>query len=140
MTTIKKQNSLGGNVALFVIPSLLIHSIQSETILYVGTDPTCEIECAAETIQHVCKLSATRAGDLYEHIITAFLPGYNEANLTQLSKLRQYNAVVAVIKNGEGTYYLIGDTREGLRLSFDFDSSKDPSGRNGFSIGLHQQV
>jgi hypothetical protein len=136
MTTLKKQINLGGNVALFVIPSTLIHSILSETILYVGTNPTYEIECAAESIQHICKLSETRAGDLYTHTISAFLPGYNKDTLEMLTRLRQYNSVVVVLRNGLGEYYHIGDNREGLRLAFDFDSSKDPSGKNGFAIEI----
>jgi hypothetical protein len=136
MTTLKKQINLGGNVAIYVIPSILISSISGEKILYSGTNPTYEIECAAESIQHVCKLSETRAGDLYIHTITAFLPGYNKDTIEMLTWLRQYNSVVVVLRNGEGEYYRIGDNCEGLRLAFDFDSSKDPSGRNGFSIEI----
>jgi hypothetical protein len=136
MKTLKKQINLGGNIAIFLIPSNLIQSIQSETILYVGTDPTHKIECAAETIQHTCKIITTRAGDLYEHTITAFLPGYNYANQTMLTKLRQHTTLIAILQNGEGNYYHIGNSREGLRLTFDFDSAKDPSNRNGFTLEL----
>ena len=133
MKTLKKQINLGGNIALYVIPSTLIHSIQSETIQYIGADPTFEIEAAAETIQHSCKISTIRAGDLYEHTITAFLPGYTVDNLAMLTKLRQYTSLVAILRNGEGNYYNIGNKNEGLRLTFDFDSAKDPSSPNGFT-------
>jgi len=136
MKTIKKQIDLGGNIAFFLIPSTLIHSILIETILYVGTDPTYEIEVAIETIQHTCKIITTRAGDLYDHTITAFLPGYTDANLTMLAKLRQYTSLIAILQNGYGEYYHIGNNREGLRLTFDFDSAKDPSNRNGFTLEL----
>ena len=136
MTILKKQINLGGNVGLFVIPSSLVYSIVSETIRYAGTNPTYEIECAAESIQHVCKLSETRAGDLYIHTITAFLPGYNKDTLEMLTRLRRYNSVVIVLRSGLGECFRIGDTHEGLRLAFDFDSSKDPSGKNGFAIEI----
>ena len=140
MKTLKKQINLGGNIALFLIPSTLIHSILSETILFVGTDPTYKIECAAETIQHTSKISTIRAGDLYEHTITAFLPGYTHENLNMLSKLRQYTSLVAILQNGQGNYYHIGNKNEGLRLTFDFDSAKDPSSRNGFTLELTGQL
>ena len=136
MATLKKQIDLGGNIALFLIPSTLIHSIHSETILYVGTDPTYKIECAAETIQHTCKIISTRAGDLYDHTVTAFLPGYTDANLTMLTKLHQYTSLLAILQNGQGNHYHIGNKNEGLRLTFDFDSAKDPSNRNGFTLEL----
>lgn len=136
MQTLKKQINLGGNIALYVIPSTLIHSIQSETIQYIGTDPTFEIETAAETIQHTCKISTIRAGDLYEHTITAFLPGYTHENLNMLSKLRQYTSLIAIMRNGKGNYNHIGNKHEGLRLTFDFDSAKDPSNRTGFTLEL----
>jgi hypothetical protein len=136
MTTIKKQINLGGNIALFLIPSALIHSILSETILYVGADPTYKIECAAETIQHTCKIVTTRAGDLYDHTITSFLPGCTDANLKMLTKLRQYTSHIAILQNGQGNYFYIGNKNEGLRLTFDFDSAKDPSNRNGFTLEL----
>ena len=136
MTTLNKQIDLGGNIALFLIPSTLIHSIQSEAILYVGTDPTYKIECAAETIQHTCKITSTRAGDLYDHTVTAFLPGYTDANLTMLTKLHQYTSLLAILQNGQGKHYHIGNKNEGLRLTFDFDSAKDPSNRTGFTLEL----
>jgi hypothetical protein len=136
MTTLKKQISLGGNVAVFVIPSALISSISGDKILYSGTDPTFELECASESIQHICKLSETRAGDLYLHTVTAFIPGYTSESLEMLTLLRHYKSVVVVLRNSLGEYYRIGDTYEGLRFSFEYDSSKDPSGRNGFAIEI----
>jgi hypothetical protein len=136
MTTLKKQIILGGNVALFVIPATLIHSIASGVILYVGTNPTQELECASESIQHVCKLSETRAGTLYNHTVTAFVPGNAPGTLAALDLLHRYKSLVVVLRNAEGAYHYIGNTREGLRLTYVYNTDKDPSGRNGYEIEI----
>jgi len=136
MQTIQKQNSLGGNIALFIIPSTLVHSILGETILYVGTNPTYELECAKESIQHISKQEETRAGTLYQHSIKGFIPGNTEDIRQMLVKLSRYASLIAVLQNSDGEFTHIGNTREGLKLFTDFDSSSDPSGRNGYTIEL----
>lgn len=127
---------MGGNIALFVIPSTLIHSILGETIFYVGANPIHEIQCAGESIQHIYKQEETRAGALYQHSIKAFIPGNNEESKQTLALLSRYTSLIAVLQTSVGEFSLIGNTSEGLRLFTDFDSSADPSGRNGFTIEL----
>ena len=140
MITIQKQIALGGNTALFVIPSSRIHSILGDTIFYSGEDPTIEIECAPESIRHTCKTIQTRAGFLYDHAITAFLAGINPDSTTELAKLNFYNNVLVVIKNSEGTFFLIGNTNESLSFNFNFDSAANPSDRNGSELTITGQL
>ncbi|MFZ4548210.1 MAG: hypothetical protein ACOYN4_12275 [Bacteroidales bacterium] len=127
---------MGGNIAIYIFPSTLIHSIVGETILYVGPNPTYEVECANESIQHQCKQEESRAGTLYQHNIKAFVPGNNDDTRQTLALLSQYPTLIVVLQNGNGEYCCIGNKMEGLRLLSDFDSSADPSGHNGFTIEL----
>lgn len=140
MTTLKKQITLGGNTALFVIPASLVHSVLGENIFYSGEDPTIEIECAPESIRHTFKTVQTRSGFLYNHTITAFLAGLNPDSITELSKLNFYNNVLVVIKNSEGTCFLIGNTNESLNFNFSFDSAANPSDRNGSELTISGQL
>ncbi|MEI8049508.1 MAG: hypothetical protein WCI92_19175 [Bacteroidota bacterium] len=140
MTTIQKHIALGGNTTLFVIPASLIHSILGETIFYSGEDPTVEIECALESIRHTFKTVQARSGFLYDHTITAFLAGLNPDSITELAKLNFYNNVLVVIRNSEGTCFLIGNTNESLNFNFNFDSSANPSDRNGSELTITGQL
>ena len=140
MKTIKKQITLGGNTALFVIPASLVHSVLGETIFYSGEDPAIEIECAPESIRHTFKTVQTRSGFLYDHTITAFLAGLNPVSITELAKLNFHNNVLVVIRNSEGTCFLIGNTNESLSFNFNFDSAANPSDRNGSELTITGQL
>ena len=140
MKTLKKQISLGGNTALFVIPASLVHSVLGDTIFYSGEDPAFEIECAPESIRHTFKTVQTRSGFLYDHTITAFLAGLNPVSITELAKLNFHNNVLVVIRNSEGTCFLIGNTNESLSFNFNFDSAANPSDRNGSELTITGQL
>ena len=136
MKTLTKQAILGGNIALYIIPSNLIHPILGDTIFFSGTNPTHKLECANESILYASKIEDSRAGSLYSHSIKAFIPGNVNETIENISKLSKYPKLVAILQNSQGDFFCIGNTNEGLRLFADFDSSADPSGRNGYSIEL----
>ncbi len=140
MNIVKKQITLGGNIALFIIPASLVHSVLGETIFYSGEDPTIEIECAPESIRHTFKTVQTRSGLIHEHSITAFIAGFNPTTIDNLAKLNYHNYVLAVIKNSEGNFLLIGNINESLNFNYNFDSAANPSDRNGSDLTISGQL
>jgi hypothetical protein len=135
METVNKYPDLGGNIELYLIPSNLVNPITDLTIYYSGADPTCQIKCANESIKHIFKTTENPAGKVYEHTVTAFVPGRNGSNEDILHRLKQYRHIV-IICDSTGQYWRIGDDTIGLILDVDFDSSDDPSGKNGYDITL----
>lgn len=136
MTTLEKQISLGGNLALFIIPASKIHSIADNSIYYTGTDPAVEIQCSSESIQHIIEKQHTRAGLLYNQTITGFLPGYSQQNNDMLNELSSYKPLVVVVRNANGDFLRMGSKTEGFILTHTYDTSKATSDRTGFSIKL----
>ncbi len=135
METVNKNFELGGNIKLYVIPNNLVKPITGLNIEALGPDPTCKLNCGNETIRHICKPQPTRAGLVYEHTVTAFVQGRNEATERILERLMYFRHIV-ILADSTGAYWRIGDSTEGLTLLSDFDSSDNPSSKNGYSITL----
>lgn len=139
METINKVNELGGNIELYIIPFNLVNPITGLNIDAIGTDPTLELKCTAESIKHTFKTVDTRAGTLYEHTVTAFVSGRSEANENILTRMMSYRHIV-VFADSVGQYWRIGDHTEALKLDVEFDSADNPSNKNGYAITLTGQL
>lgn len=135
METINNIPDLGGNIKLYIVPYHLIHTISGLVITFTGSDPTCELDCALESIKYIFKNTETRAGLLYEHTLTAFIQGRTQENEDILIRMLPTRHVV-ILEDAVGIHWRIGSLTEPIRLIVDFDSAADPSHKNGYAITL----
>lgn len=133
MQTHVKTHQLGGILKLFIIPSPLIHHIEGSEVFCISQDPTLELECKKESIQHQVSHQKTASGNLYSHSTTAFLPGNADEHAEFLSALTRYRYMI-VLQTSSGSYMRCGCNQIGLIFSYNWDSTSDPSISPGYKI------
>lgn len=131
----KHSDQLSGHIRLIAVPQSNISSISGPTIML--KDPTLlyELHCARESLKVSIPNDYSKAGNFYKPVIEGFVPGRSAENDLILDQMIRFRHVV-VLQNSDGNFTRIGETNHALKFNFDYSTSPDPVGQNGYSISF----
>lgn len=134
MKEINKQfNQLSGHFGIIAIPLCNIKLIQSNTIEYFNPDMNYQLNCARESINYSSTTNPSKSGVSIDHKISATVTGRSIQNDLLLVEMLRFQFVV-ILQNADGNYTKVGAHANGLDFSFEYTTSEDACGFNGYKI------
>ena len=135
MKSVKKIADLSGHLQIFAVPLHNIFNLSGQTLTLKNEADIYELVCSRESIQLASPSEYSKPGGLYRHKITGFIPGRSlEADLILEEMINKKHMVI--LQNANGNFTRIGETHLGLSFQFEYGTSPDPSGSNGYSFSF----
>jgi hypothetical protein len=115
----KQHDQLSGHFGIIAVPLNNIKLIQGSTIEYYNQDLNYRLNCSRESISYSCPSNYSKAGNSFEHKISATISGRSTENDRLLEEMIRYQFDV-ILQNSDGNYTRIGDQVKGLFISFEY--------------------